>query len=250
MRRVPHSPLQPGSFVPPDDIAHYLARVLRMHVGDAVVLFDPESAVEAVATLESLAPLTLLVRELSSAKPRGLPLVWLQGLPKGDKADAIVRDATELGATAIVFLALERCVARVSASKQAEKLERWRKIALSAARQCERPDVPAIAGPLTLKAALRQYQPRVLLHERQGKPLVELLSAQAASGVGLSFVAGPEGGFTEAEVELCVAQGVQLASLGTRILRAETVAPAVLGAVLLLAHGAFGAVPSPSPSLG
>lgn len=223
--------------------AHHLARVVRVRVGEAVVAFDG-------AGLEASARITAL--EASGRQPRvSLTLTdaphagvtWdaagvclLQGYPKGDKLDTIVRQATELGVRAICPVYTARSVPRPKGAGPEERLAR---IAASAAAQCGRADVPEVGAASDLARALAALDARtavrLLAWEEGGVPLGEALAAAPAQGWSAVLV-GPEGGLEAAEVELARGHGFVPVSLGPRIWRTETAGPALL-AMLSLARG-------------
>ena len=147
-RRAPIEGLATGERTLDAEAARYLARVLRLEAGDAFVAFDPKTAKEADARIVSIdhGIVTVAVGEVRSARvvaPREATVI--QGLAKGEKCDAIVRDATELGATRIVFAETARSVVKLEGDRARERLLRWEKIAAEAARQSLRGDAPVIA---------------------------------------------------------------------------------------------------------
>lgn len=239
VRRAPLAGLRAGRASLPDDLRRYVTRVLRLQAGDALVVFDAACGLEADAELAA-APggpdtLELLVREPRPARvtaPR--PLVLLQGLAKGDKLDAIVRDATELGATLVVLVETARSVVRLEGKRREERAARLRKIAEEAARQCGRGDAPAVVGPLPLGEALALAPEggRFALAPGAAEPLGRGLEARL--GAALTFAVGPEGGLTDGELDELEAAGFARVSLGPFVLRTETVVAAVLGAVRVL----------------
>ena len=164
--------------------------------------------------------------------------MWIQGLAKGDKCDAVVRDATELGATRVVVAATKRSVVKLDAGKGAERQARWARVASEAARQSGRADAPAVDPPCAWAAALAGVDAglsRFVLWERATEPLGPRLLEALSRGAGLAFACGAEGGLEDGEVEAAVGLGWEVASLGPFTLRTETVAAAVLGAVRVLA---------------
>jgi 16S rRNA (uracil1498-N3)-methyltransferase len=207
---------------------HYLSDVLRLEPGAPVEVFDGSgSSWDAVFTGSALR-----LGERRPAPPPGAT-VWLAfALARGEKGDWIVQKGTELGVSRLVPWQAERSVVRLEPDRAADRARRWRRIAEEAARQCGRADVPEVEVPGTLESALRAPAGfvRVAFHAGTGATLGSLVGAGAP---GYLAVVGPEGGLTEREVETCVAAGCGLASLGPRVLRAET---AAVTAAALLQH--------------
>ena len=227
--------------------AHYLARVLRLHGGDVFTAFDPATGRETDATVIDVERGAVGIR-LGSTRdgetraPR--PVTWVQGLAKGDKCDAVVRDATELGATRVVLSATRRSVLRLDPARSLARRLRWAKIAEEAARQCGRSDTPVVLASPRWEDALdscADADARFCLWDGAGEALAPHLLDALARGASLAFACGAEGGLDDAEVHSAMAGGWRAVSLGSLILRTETVAAAVLGAVLVWG-GAFGPV--------
>jgi 16S rRNA (uracil1498-N3)-methyltransferase len=200
--------------------AHYLSRVMRAGVGDAVILCDD-------ATGEWLAEVTeagkrsiaLALRERLRAREQ-VPDFWLcAALLKKPNFDLVLEKATELGVRRIQPLLTRRCVA--------DKLndERARSIVTEAAEQCGRTALPELAEPLRLDAMLRDWpQDRTLFFadENGGDPAA---AAFTASSGPAALLVGPEGGFDDAERALVRAlPQARPIGLGPRILRGETAA--------------------------
>jgi len=248
-RRAPLAGLRAGRLSLPHDLWRYVTRVLRLGPGDGLVVFDAARGLEAAAELAPSAgdpnSLELVVGEPRPARvvaPR--PLVLLQGLAKGDKVDAIVRDATELGATLVVLVEAERSVVRLEGRRRDDRVARLRKIGDEAARQCGRGDAPEVSGPMSLAAALELAPAggRFALAPLAAEPLGARLEAYLSSP--LTFAIGPEGGLSDGELELLEHAGFARVSLGPFVLRTETVVAAVLGAVRVLdASRGFEAAP-------
>lgn len=205
---------------------HYLRDVLRLSPGDAVELFDGHGAAWEARVGPGFEALLLGARR--EAAPGGPALHLLFALAKGEKSELVVQKATELGVARLAPWAAERSVVRLDAARGAERAERWRRIAEEAARQCGRADVPEVAAPAPLLAALAAVPDGfrvVVLHGEGGAPLGGL-GLEGAPGV--AAVVGPEGGLTPGELEACRAAGALRATLGPRTLRAETAAIAVV----------------------
>jgi 16S rRNA (uracil1498-N3)-methyltransferase len=245
-RRVALGALAAGARRIDGETAHYLARVLRVRAGDRLVAFDPATGEEADAVVAGVdaagSGLTLDVGAPRAGSVRSPGrIVWIQGLAKGDKCDAVVRDATELGATAFVVVATRRSVVRLEPARARQRVERWSRIAREAARQSGRSDAPEVAVAPSWEEALDRAggdHARFCLWENAVEPLAPELSPALAQRLPLAFACGPEGGLDPDEVAAARDRGWRAVSLGPRTLRTETVATAVLGAVAV-----WGAVP-------
>jgi len=235
--RAPIPDLAPGERRLEGAVGHYLARVLRLRAGDGFVAFDPATGREADATTVRADADALVVRfgTLREGTTRApLEITFIQGLAKGDKCDAVVRDATELGATRVIVATTRRSVVKLDAARGAERQARWARIAQEASRQSGRADVPAIDPPCPWADAIARVGDgvaRFVLWEQASEPLGPPLFTALAAGVPLAFACGPEGGLEQAEVDAARVAGWTVASLGAFALRTETVAAAVLGAV-------------------
>jgi 16S rRNA (uracil1498-N3)-methyltransferase len=211
---------------------HYLRDVLRLAPGAPVEVFDGRGGAYD-ATFDGAETLALGPRR---EVPPPAARVWLAfALSKGDKPELVVQKATELGVSRLLPFQARRSVVRLDAARAADRARRWRRVAEEAARQCGRSEVPEVSAPGTLDAALSAAPAgfaRLLFHAGDG----EELSALCAPGIeGYLAVVGPEGGLTATEVEAAVAGGCRLATLGPRVLRAETAAIAAAALVQFLA---------------
>lgn len=242
MLRVPVEGLKLGELTLDAEASRYLVRVHRKQVGDACLLFDPARALEGEATI-IVADRGKVICQVNALREASLcpqrPLTLLQGIGKGERFDAIVRDATELSATAIVAVESARTIVRLKERAPA-RLERWRRIATEAARQCKRGDVPHIVGPMSFTEAVRDYRDsdalKLCFWEDASDPAGPYLQT-LASETPVVLVIGPEGGLDGAEVEEARRSGFHIVSLGPLILRTETVTAAALGAILLCGEG-------------
>jgi 16S rRNA (uracil1498-N3)-methyltransferase len=229
-----------GVFTLDPQAARHLALVLRLRAGDRFVAFDPDRGVEAEGRVVRVSHgmVDAEIGEAHEARTaRRLPVLWIQGLAKGEKMDAIVRDATELGATRLVPAQTAFSVVKLDSPRAETRTKRWAKIAEEAARQCGRADPPTIDPPSSWGEALASAQEspeRFCLYERATEPLGPALARGLASGAALAFAAGPEGGLSESEAREARDAGFHLVSLGELILRTETVVTAVLGAVTVI----------------
>ncbi len=236
MLRVPVDHLEPGEQSLSSRSARYVLRVHRVAPGERIVLFDAVRAEQAVAEVLETGRHGVVCRvETVERAPRrtSRSVVLLQAIGKGDKFDAIVRDATELGATRIVALETARAVVRLG-QRATARLDRWRRIAVEAARQAGRGDAPLVEGPLGWAEALDSVPQgvcRICMWEGSVEPLGRRIAGLGQRPVAVAV--GPEGGLEPHEVDFARDAGFALLSLGPFVLRTETVAPAVLGALLV-----------------
>jgi 16S rRNA (uracil1498-N3)-methyltransferase len=211
--------------------AHYLLAVLRMKAGEELSLFDPSGRhFRARISRAGREGITAeLLEELPPARDPARPVVLVQAILKSDKMDLVVRKSTELGVSRIVPVVAER-----SQVRSTRKGERWRKVAREAARQSFRTSVPGVDEPQGLAeffggaGSLEGF----IFWEGGGSSLREARLKHSPNPLVIAI--GPEGGFTEAEVSLAGRKGLEVKSLGERILRAETAAVAALAVVQFL----------------
>ncbi len=196
----------------------YLADVLRLAPGTGIEVFDGRGGRYAATIDAGFESVHLGPREVSPAP--GVEIALLVALAKGEKMDLVVQKATELGVARVLPFEAERSVVRLEAAKGEERAGRWRRIAEEASRQCGRADVPEVRPPAPLSRALGDLAPgtRSFVFHPGGGLLDE------APAPALAAVVGPEGGLTDDEVRACEAAGARRASLGPRVLRAETAA--------------------------
>jgi 16S rRNA (uracil1498-N3)-methyltransferase len=205
--------------------------VLRLRDGDALEVCDSAGRTFAAAlALDGPRGFALLERELEAPPAPTLEIVLVQALPKGPKMDLVIEKATELGVARIVPVVSERSLGDPGEAK----LERWRRIARTAAQQSGRPDIPVVDAPLTWAGLFAEALPAgttalVPWELAPREPLADVLP-RLLRGRSRALVAiGPEGGFAHDEVELAQRAGAHTVSLGHRILRTETAGLVVCG---------------------
>lgn len=240
LSRVPLTGLEPGERKLDAKAAHYLCDVLRLRAGEKFIAFDPETKREADARLavnEDGAYCGVgALRESARATDTGIVLV--QALGKGDKTEQVLRAATALGVAELHLVESERSIARMS-DRNDNKRARWEAIALDAARQCGRADVPKIVGPHTLEQELdgwREQSAIKLCMMPGAAQSLRALTTEWSVGSPIAILIGPEGGLSPEEVKAAEQAGFVAASLGELVLRTEIAGTAVLGALLLLSQ--------------
>ena len=216
--------------------AEHISRSLRMRLGEHICVCDTER-VEHDCVIEAFTRDSVSARILSSEHSRSEPpcaLTLCQALPKSDKLDFIIQKATELGCSRIIPFESEYCVTRLDsdAAREAKKLERRRRIALEAAKQCGRALIPRIEPTVRFGELLaRLCGDRFFCYEGDGtQSLRDALESAFPRGTPLdptrsvTVIIGSEGGFSESEARLARDAGCKLVGLGPRILRCETAA--------------------------
>ncbi|WP_343352194.1 16S rRNA (uracil(1498)-N(3))-methyltransferase [Pseudomonas sediminis] len=218
------APLSLGQHELPEAQAHYIGRVLRHAVGDAVQLFDG-SGQEYLGELIEVGKKSVRVelREAFAGLSESPLHIHLgQGLSRGERMDWAIQKATELGASEITPIVSARCEVRLKDERADKRMAHWRQVAISACEQCGRSVLPVIHAPLELDAWLQQTEAelKLVLH-----PVAAALQSHEKPH-SLAFLIGPEGGLSDAEVDQATSAGFHPARLGSRVLRTET-APVV-----------------------
>lgn len=223
------------TFPLPATWSHRLVHVLRMRPGTALELATPDGAAWRVEIVAASGD-RVVVRKLRPAEPVGgrtAPRVTVyQAVPKARKLEQLVQDCTELGAARITPVFTERTVVRWDPDKMPGRLARLNSIAWHAAEQSCRSRPPEISPPQPFAETVagERSATRLLLTASPEAPrlggVVETASPPAA------VLIGPEGGFSPAELQAAENHGWEFVSLGPRILRTETAAPAALAVIL------------------
>lgn len=216
------------------DMFHHIVRVLRMREGDRFELQVGEEL--ALVQIEEMGEDFMQIkvlekREDSSESPLKIHLVLC--IPKSDKFENVVQRAVELGAVEIIPVLSARTIVRLDEKAKDKKQARWQDVAKAAAQQSKRQRIPHIARPMTWKEVIRHLEGKTsyLFYEGGGMSLRDFFQKKPEDE-DIYLVIGPEGGFTDEEVEEAE-ELMPILSLGPRILRVET---AALSAVALFQY--------------
>lgn len=195
----------------PDPESHHIQKVLRGRPGD---FFEVVSAGERLflAKLQERGR-AAIAEEIPVVRESSADVTLYQAVPKGQHMDLVVEKATEMGVDRIVPLTTERVVLKVNESK----VDRWRRLAEAAARQSLQMRVPEVSEPLPFPEAVGRAPDGVLLHNGERLPALEDVIGDPAS-----LFVGPEGGWSEEEMEMAGEAGLVFAGLGPYRLRSET----------------------------
>jgi 16S rRNA (uracil1498-N3)-methyltransferase len=215
---------------PSADEAHHLRHVLRVADGDVVTVFDG-AGLEAHATVrcDSAGGLLLAVQGATHAAQRPFDLVLIQAVAKGSRMDLIVEKATELGVARLIPVVTDRVIVRLDAAQALKRVDRWERVAKSAAKQCGTPWLPQIDAVQPFSDALQQVSEfdAVLLGSlAEGvQPFhVAVPAVRAKAPKSVAVIIGPEGDLTPEEMASALKAGSIPVSFGGLTLRAETAA--------------------------
>jgi 16S rRNA (uracil1498-N3)-methyltransferase len=222
-------------FIRGDDALH-ISRSLRMKPGEHITVCDMQK-IEYNCVLEKITSDTVTARIVTSKPSDNEPpykIRLYQALPKSDKLDIIIQKAVESGVSEIIPFESERCVVKIDndIDKEQKKLDRRRRIALEAAKQCGRGVIPEVKLPMSFDKMLNDASEcglRLFFYEGDGTlSLRDLLTQKYPRETDerkfeeIAVVVGAEGGFSIAETQKALEHGFEMCGLGKRILRCET----------------------------
>jgi 16S rRNA (uracil1498-N3)-methyltransferase len=247
---VPSAAPEALELILPPAETHHLVTVNRARPGDPVVAFDGAGTEWSCVLdrVEGKKAAVLRVTRHTRRAPLACALTLGQGLPKGATMDDIVRQATELGAAVIAPLATTRSEVRLDDERAAKKSDKWRAVAIEAAKQCGNPFLPAVTAVQGLEAFLAATQAaatelRLVASLHPGaRPLRTVLASWRAAHEGraphsAAWLIGPEGDLTAEEVERALAAGFIPVTLGPLVLRCDTAAACALSVLRIETEG-------------
>ncbi|MHB1485491.1 MAG: 16S rRNA (uracil(1498)-N(3))-methyltransferase [Saccharofermentanales bacterium] len=223
--------------------ARHIADVLRMKKGQNITVCD-NCGTDHSCEIEKIEIGSVTVEILdraSSSNESGFDIIVYQGIPKSDKMEVIIQKCVELGAAKIVPVECARCVVKLNDAKDIEKKTvRWNRIAYEAAKQSNRSAIPEVADPVSFKEAVKSLSMAEIAfipwESEERQTIRDVLSGIKIKDYGkkpiLAFLIGSEGGFDIDEIDYAKKSGIRTVSLGRRILRTETAAPAVLAMIM------------------
>ena len=233
MHRFFTNEIQPNTAVVRGDDVKHIAKVLRLRAGDAVQLCDG-SGRECDAVIKNIAPeaVTLDTEPWREAitEPR-VKVTLFQCLPKAGKMETIIQKCVELGACGFVPVQSERCVVVLKPPYEG-RIERWQRVSEEAAKQSRRGVIPKVELPVSLdKLDFSGFDTVLAAYENEHTVSLKT-SLRKACPSRVAIVIGPEGGFSDAEIDTLKKRGAIAVSLGTRILRTETAGMAMTAQIL------------------
>ncbi len=204
--------------------AVHIGKSLRMKKGESITLCNGKGT-DYGCLIEDITADSVKCRVIfktASESECKIKISLYQGLPKGDKMDTVVQKCVELGVFDIHPVLTERCISRPDSKSADKKIKRLQKIADEAAKQSRRGILPKVYGLTPYREALKNIKADliILFYEKGGEKLKTIL--RNFSGESIAVIIGPEGGFSDDEVEAAKEAGAEIATLGSRILRTET----------------------------
>ncbi|MCR5652862.1 MAG: 16S rRNA (uracil(1498)-N(3))-methyltransferase [Ruminococcus sp.] len=222
------------NFIITGENAKHISRSLRMKTGEELTLVTPQRE-QLGCVISSISTDSVEVKITSRKCCENEPDVKItlyQALPKGDKMEYIIQKCVELGISRIVPVISARCISRPDSKSLAKKQLRWQKIAREAAQQSRRGIIPTVEPAVSFTQAAKECgenKLNIIFYELGGDSVKTLIKDKPES---IGIFIGSEGGFEENEVELIKQNGGRAATLGKRILRAETAPLAALSVIM------------------
>jgi 16S rRNA (uracil1498-N3)-methyltransferase len=214
-----------------DEKAHYLFSVLRCKTGELLIVTD-EKGCSYTAQILSASKKEVAIDitgDYILNTESSLNIILIQGLLKGEKMDFVIQKTTELGVSAIIPVITER-----SQLRETRKHPRWKKIAEEASRQSGRTKIPEIFETCSFKDIFDipvLISGKGIIFWEQGGEKLPAVASRLSHTDKIFLIIGPEGGFSEKEVLLASEKGFFTATLGSRILRAETASIAAVSII-------------------
>ncbi len=213
-----------------EDVKH-IANVLRKEIGDTLNICNistSDNFLCQIIEIEKEYIKCKIIDKIEDKTESEIEITVFQGLPKYEKMELIIQKCTEIGVTDFYPVSMERCIVKLDSKNEEKKVERWQKIAETAAKQSGRNIIPQIKNIINLKKLcnlFEKYDIVLLAYENEKentlKNALKTLKNTYKSKIGI--IIGPEGGLSESEVKTLKDAGAISITLGNRILRTATV---------------------------
>ncbi len=222
-----------------EDVKH-INQVLRAKIGEKLTICDVDTTLNYITTISQITSEYVICEIqdcIKSFVESNIDITVFQGIPKADKMEYIIQKSTELGAKKIVPVEMTRCVVKLDNKKEEKKIERWQKIAESAAKQSGRDLIPKVEIPTNINKLcdkINEFDAVILAYEEEKentlKNELQKISKNKKNKIGI--IIGPEGGIDKQEIEMLVKAGAKVVTLGKRILRTETASISVISNIM------------------
>ncbi len=218
------------------DVNH-ISNVLRLKLNDNIIISSKETGKTYISEIINFSKDSVICKIINledESVESNVNIDLYQGLPKSDKMEFIIQKTTELGVKSIFPVDMERCVVKIDKKSELKKLERWQKISEVAAKQSKRDIIPKVENIIKIEDICKntsKYDIILLAYENENtktiKDELRKLDKNIDENINIGIIIGPEGGFSESEVNKLIEANAKCISLGKRILRTET-APIVM----------------------
>lgn len=224
-----------------DENVKHIKNVLRKKVGDQLEICNQENGKNYKCQIVKLGEESIIAEILEEIEfvESKIKVDIYQGLPKADKMELIIQKSVELGVNAIIPVAMKRCVVKIAPKDENKKIERWQKIAESAAKQSGRNIIPKIRKIATIQEIINQkqeYDTIIVAYENEKEYTLKQelikLKENLSKELKIAIVIGPEGGLEKEDVKKLKENNAKIVTLGNRILRTETVALNMLSIIM------------------
>ncbi len=222
-----------------EDVKH-IANVLRKQIGDKINICNKDTSENFLCEILNFRKENIeckIIEKLDNETESNVHITIFQGLPKAEKMELIIQKCTELGAKTFVPVNMERCIVKLDSKSEGKKIERWQKIAETAAKQSGRNTIPKVENLINLEKLcnlIEKYDIVLLAYENEEECALKnaLKKLKPKDNLKIGIIIGPEGGIEKAEVELLSSAGAKIITLGKRILRTETVGIAMSSIIM------------------
>lgn len=214
---------------------NHIRNVLRMKIGTKILINDKEKSNSYLAEIQEIGAKEIICKviEKMASNEMSVNVTLFQGIPKSDKMEYIIQKSVELGVSEIVPTEMKNCVAKIN--NEENKLTRWNKISETAAKQSKRSIIPKVESKISfddLLNRIKEFDLVIVAYENEKHTSLKDVLQNCKGVKNIAIIIGPEGGIDTKELKLLEDNGVQVASLGKRILRTET-APIVMLSMIL-----------------
>lgn len=222
-----------------EDVKH-IANVLRMQKGENLNICNNDTSENFLCQIKDIQKECIkceILEKLNCNTESKIDITIFQGLPKAEKMELIIQKCTELGVKTFYPVEMERCVVKLDNKQELKKIERWQKVAETAAKQCGRNSIPKVENKINFKKLcnlIEKYDIVLLAYENEKETTLksQLKSLNKKENLKIGVIIGPEGGISKQEVDVLEQNGAKVITLGERILRTETVGIVLSGIIM------------------
>lgn len=237
---VKNNQIKDGVLVIQNQDNYHIKKVLRKKVNDEIVVCDNENRIDYICKIISFEEEKTICKILKENEceenKSNIKISIFQGIPKSDKMELIIQKSVELGMNDITPVIMERCIVKLTEKDKIKKIDRWKKISEVAAKQSGRNIIPNVNECIlfrNIESIIKQYDMFIVAYENEKENTLKnqikelkkvLVNKEKKDNVEIAILIGPEGGITKDEIDYIKKNNGKIITLGTRILRTETVA--------------------------